>query len=280
MCCEAFMTDIHPTAVVYPGAEIDPDVVIGPHVIVEENVRIGRSTRILGLAHLKGFTTIGSHNTIHTGTVIGEDPQDHGFSGEPSYVRIGDYNVFRENVTVHRGTKPGTVTSIGNHNLFMVNAHVAHNNTVGDHAIMVNNSCLAGYVEVEDHATIGAYCSVHQFCRVGAYSFMRGYSRSSRDVPPYCIIDELHTVRALNVVGLRRAGIPRDRLSALKQAFSLLFRSGGNLKIAAERVEREVEMTQEIVHLLEFIRNSKRGVAVGKPHGRGDPLAEGGEEAL
>ncbi len=270
------MTEIHPSAIIHPGAELDEDVFIGPYSIIEENVRIGKGTRIVALAHIKGFTSLGCGNTIHTGVVIGEDPQDHAFAGEPSYVRIGDDNVFRENVTVHRGTTPGSETIIGDHNLFMVNSHVAHNNVVGDHVIMVNNSCLAGYVTVGNHATIGAYCSVHQFCRVGEHAFMRGYSRSSRDVPPYCIVEELHTVRSLNLVGLRRGGFGSERIRALKHAFSLLFRSKGNLKAAAEHVEKEVELTADVRHLLEFIRSSKKGVAVA---GRGgsDDVREGEE---
>jgi UDP-N-acetylglucosamine acyltransferase len=179
-------------------------------------------------------------------------------------VTIGDGNTFRENVTIHRGTKPNSHTVIGDHNLFMVNSHLAHNNTIGSHVTMVNNSVLAGYVQVQDYATIGAYCSVHQFCRVGKYAFMRGYARASRDVPPYCIVEELHTVRALNLVGLKRGGFSEGRLRALKQAFRLLFRSERNLKLAMERVEQEVELTEEVRYLLDFIKQSKRGVAVGK----------------
>jgi UDP-N-acetylglucosamine acyltransferase len=239
-------------------------VSIGPHVVVEEHVTIGKDTRVMALSHLKGHTTIGCNNTIHTGAVIGEVPQDLSFKGKISYVSIGNDNTFRENVTIHRGTKPDSLTVIGNHNLFMVNSHVAHNNMVGNHVIMVNNSVLAGYVEVQDYATIGAYCSVHQFCRVGKYAFMRGYARSSRDVPPYCIVEELHTVRSLNLVGLKRAGFSEDSLRPLKQAFRLLFRSDRNLKLAMERVEQEVELSDDVKYLLDFIKQSKRGVAVGK----------------
>ena len=256
------MPNIHPTAIVAPQATIGVGVEIGPYVVVEEHVSIGKGTRIQALAHLKGYTTIGENNVIHTGAVIGDDPQDLGFKGEPSYLLIGDDNVFRENVTVHRGTAPGSSTIIGNNNLFMVNSHVAHNNEVSDNVIMVNNSCLAGYVHVEDNATIGAYCSVHQFCRVGTFSFMRGYSRASRDVPPFCIIEKLHTVRSLNLVGLKRAGFAGERIAALKEAFRILFRTGGNLKTAMKRVEDEALLTEDVHYLLDFIRSSKKGVAV------------------
>ena len=258
------MNIIHPSAVVDPQTQLDDNIEIGPHVVVEKHVSIGGGTRVLALAHLKGHTTIGRNNVIHAGAVIGEDPQDRAFKGEPSYVTIGDNNIFRENVTVHRGTAPGSSTVVGNDNFFMVNAHVAHNNVIGNNVTMVNNSCLAGHVDVADFATIGAYCSVHQFCRVGAYAFMRGYSRASRDVPPFCIIDELHVVRALNIVGLKRAGFSSERLSALKQAFSIMFRSGGNLKISMEQVEREVAETEDIRYLLDFVRASQKGVAVGR----------------
>lgn len=258
------MSNIHPTAVIHAGANIDEEVEIGPYAVIDEHVSIGKGTRVLAMAHITGYTTIGKDNVIYTGAVIGGDPQDLNFKGEPSYLVIGDRNVFRENVTVHRGTAPGSSTIIGDGNLFMVNAHIAHNNVVGNHAIFVNNSCLAGHVDVEDRAHIGAYCSVHQFCRVGKHAFMQGYSRASRDVPPYCIIENLHTVRALNTIGLRRAGFSPERLSSLKQAFRILFRTSGNLKMAVERVEREVEITPDVRHLLDFIKSSKKGVAVGK----------------
>jgi len=258
------MITVHPTALVNAGARLDEGVEIGPYVVVEEHVSIGEGTRVLAMVHLKGYTTIGRYNTIHTGTVIGEDPQDLAFSGEESYVFIGNNNVFRENVTVHRGTKPGSSTVIGDHNLFMVNSHVAHNNKVGSHVIMVNNSCLAGYVTVDDYSTIGAYCSVHQFCRVGKYAFMRGYARASRDVPPFCVVEELHTVRSLNVVGLKRAGFSAERLKPLQEAFRILFRSTGNLKQNVERVKRDVALTEDVAYLIDFIEESKRGVAVGK----------------
>jgi len=258
------MIDVHPTAVVHPKANLDDGVKIGPYTVVEEHVAIGRGTNVQALAHIKDHTTLGCNNVIHTGVVIGGVPQDRAFEGKPSYVTIGDDNIFRENVTVHRGSKPESQTIIGNKNLFMVNAHVAHNNVVGSHVIMVNNSVLAGYVEVQDHATIGAYCAVHQFCRVGKYAFMRGYARASRDVPPYCIVEELHTIRALNVVGLKRAGFSIERLHALKQAFQLLFRSDRNLKLAMEHVENNVELTEDVRYLIDFIKLSKRGVAMGK----------------
>jgi UDP-N-acetylglucosamine acyltransferase len=258
------MIDVHPTAVVDPKAKLDDGVKIGPYTVVEEHVTIGRGTHVLALAHIKGHTTLGCNNVIHTGAVLGEVPQDRAFGGKPSYVSIGDDNIFRENVTVHRGSKPESQTIIGNSNFFMVNAHVAHNNVIGSHVIMVNNSVLAGYVEVQDYATIGAFCAVHQFCRVGKYAFMRGYARASRDVPPYCIVEELHRVRALNAVGLKRAGFSTERLHALKQAFQLLFRSERNLKLAMERVEHNVEMTEDVRYLLDFIKLSKRGVAVSK----------------
>jgi UDP-N-acetylglucosamine acyltransferase len=271
------MIEVHPTALVHPKAKLDDGVKIGPFSVVEEHVAMGKDTHVLALAHIKGHTTLGCNNIIHTGAVIGEAPQDRAFEGKTSYVTIGDNNVFRENVTVHRGSKLESKTVIGNNNLFMVNAHVAHNNVIGDHVIMVNNSVLAGYVEVQDHATIGAYCAVHQFCRVGKYAFMRGYARASRDVPPFCIVEELHTVRALNVVGLKRAGFSSDRLHALKEAFKLLFRSERNLKLAMERVEREVELTEDVRFLLDFIKLSKRGVAVGQrnpPEGAAEDFDE------
>lgn len=255
---------IDPAAVVSPDAELAADVEIGPFAVIERQVAIGKGCRIMAGAHIKAFTRLGTGNTVHTGAVLGDLPQDTAFSGAESYLVVGDHNRFREYATVHRGTKPGSTTVIGSHNFFMVNAHVAHNCRVGNHVIMVNNSALAGYVEVEDHATLSAGCMVHQFCRVGKYAFMRGLSGASRDVPPFCILDEIHVVRALNLVGLRRAGFSQERIRALRLSFEILFRSGTNLSHAAERVESEVPATDDVRYLLEFIRTAKRGVAVGK----------------
>jgi len=255
---------LHPTAVIHEESTLGSDVEVGPFAVIEEHVVIGDHCRIMAGAHIKAFTTMGSHNTVHTGAVIGDLPQDLSFEGQRSYVSIGSHNIFREHATVHRGTKAESATTIGDHNFFMVNAHVAHNCSVGNHVIMVNNSSLAGHVLVEDNAMLSSLCLVHQFCRVGRYSLMRGSARTSKDIPPFCIVDGVHTVRALNVIGLQRAGFSEERMRSLKKSFSILFRSGKRQVTALEEVETTVPQTPDVRHLVEFIRSSERGVAFGK----------------
>lgn len=254
---------IHPTAHISPTAVIDDSAEIGPNVIVGDNSRIGAGTRIMANAVVGPWTTIGSNNIIHFGAVIGHDPQDFGYNGEESYVEIGDGNVFREYVTVHRGNRPGTTTTIGNGNFLMIQSHVAHNCVLGSNIIIAGGTLLAGHVEVHDRAILSGNCVVHQFCRIGSYAMMRGLSRTSRDIPPFCINDETHTVRGINAVGLRRNGFDAKRIRAVKNAYMTIFRSGLNLKQALVKVEEELEITDDVRYLLDFIKASKRGVCTG-----------------
>jgi UDP-N-acetylglucosamine acyltransferase len=253
---------IHPTAVIDRRAEIDSSVEIGPYVVVDGVVKIGASTRLMAHATLLGWTEIGRDNVIHPGVVIGDEPQDLGYDGSETYVRIGARNVFREHVQVHRGTKEGTATEIGDDNFLMANAHVAHNCRVGNRTIIGNGSVLGGYAEVADQVFISANCAVHQFVRVGRLALLRGLSRTSRDVPPFCIMDGTHTVRTLNRVGLRRAGFSAVQIRALQNAFAVLFRRAGNLHLRLERLESQ-PLSDDVRHLIDFIRASKRGVCRG-----------------
>jgi UDP-N-acetylglucosamine acyltransferase len=257
------------TARVGPGVELAPDVEVGPGVIIDGPTKIGAGTRILAHAYIGPYTTMGEHNLIGFGAVIGYDPQDYAFTGEESYTIIGDHNRIREYVTIHRGTKPGSATRLGNHNFLMALSHMAHNASVGDHVVVVNGALVGGYVEVADRAFISANCLLHQFTRVGTLTIMRGGSRASRDLPPYAVIDGTHTVKGVNLVGLKRAGFAAPTIAALRQAFRILFVRRGNLKAALARVEAEVPLTPEVAHLLEFIRAAKRGVAMG-PKDAGD----------
>ncbi len=252
---------IDPTARIAPEVELDPTVEVGMGVIIDGPSRIGAGTRILAHAYIGPYTTIGEHNTIGFGAIIGHEPQDYAFTGEESYTIIGDHNLIREYVTIHRGTKPGTATRVGDHNFLMAMSHLAHNAVIGNHVIVVNNSLVGGYVEVADRAFLSGNCVLHQFIRVGTLVMMRGLSAASRDLPPYCVIDWQHTVRALNLVGLRRAGFTPEQIQPLRQAVRILFSTRRNLKLAMAQVEQEVPLTPEVAHLLEFIRASKRGVA-------------------
>jgi UDP-N-acetylglucosamine acyltransferase len=254
---------IDATARIASEVELAPGVEVGPGVIIDGPSRIGEGTRILAHAYIGPHTTMGKNNLIGFGAVVGYDPQDYAFTGEESYTIIGDNNLIREYVTIHRGSKPGSATRLGNHNFLMALSHMAHNSSLGDHVVVVNGALVGGYVEVADRAFISAHCVIHQFTRVGRLALMRGGSRASRDVPPFCIVDFTHIVRGLNVVGLKRAGFTAQQIGPLRQAVRLLFGQRGNLTMAVERVEKEVPLTPEVLHLLEFIKASKRGVALG-----------------
>jgi len=258
---------IDPSARIAPDVELAPDVEVGPGAIIDGPSRIGAGTRILAHAYIGPYTTMGEDNLIGFGAVIGYDPQDYAFTGGESYTLIGHHNLIREYVTIHRGTKPGSATRVGNHNFLMALSHMAHNSSLGDHVVLVNGALVGGYGEVADRAFISANCLLHQFIRVGTLVMMRGGARASRDLPPFCNIDDTHTVKGLNLVGLRRAGFSREQIAPLRQAVRILFGTRMNLKLALERVEAEVPLTPEVAHLLEFIRSSKRGVAVGSGQG-------------
>ena len=261
---------IHPTAHISPTARIADDAEIGPNVIVGERSTIGSGTIVMANAVIGPWTTIGNGNKIHYGAIVGHDPQDIGFNGEVSYAVIGNGNIIREYATIHRGNRPGTTTVLGNNNFIMIQAHVAHNCELGDNIVLAGGALLAGHVNVADCAIISGNCVVHQFCRIGRLAMMRGLSRTSRDVPPFCIMDETHTVKSLNLIGLRRNGFDAKKVRALKNAYLILFRGGLNMQNALEQVEAELEITEDVRELLDFIRNSKRGVCFGE----GSPVAD------
>jgi UDP-N-acetylglucosamine acyltransferase len=254
---------IHATAVIDRKAEIDSEVEIGPYVVIEGPVKIKRRTRIMAHAALSGWTEIGEHNEIHPGTILGGAPQDRAYNGEETYLRIGDHNIIREHVQIHRGTAPGSMTTIGDYNFLMATAHVGHNCTLGDHTVLANGALLGGYVEVGNHVFISGNCVVHQFVRIGNYALMRGLSGTSRDVPPFAIIDWQHTVRGVNVIGLKRAGFDDRRIRRIRDAFRVLFRKGRNLSLAMKEIEDQGRADEDVSALLEFIKSSKRGVCFG-----------------
>lgn len=262
---------IHPTAVVDPRAEIDPTADIGPYVVIEGDVRIGPRTRLMAGVFVTGRTEIGADNVIHPHAVLGDEPQDLAYAGAPTGLRVGNGNVFREHVEVHRGTQEGSFTEIGDGNFLMSHAHVAHNCRVGNRVIVATGAALGGHVVVEDQAFVSGNCVVHQHCRVGRLSIMRGLSRAARDVPPFAIVDYTHVVRGLNRIGLRRAGFDRARIAALATAFRILFRVRTNMRRAVAQVEAEVS-SPDVDYLLAFLRESRRGVGIGPPRGRGAGL--------
>jgi UDP-N-acetylglucosamine acyltransferase len=265
---------IHSTAVVDPRAEIDATADVGPYVVIDGPVRIGPRTRVMAHAFLTGDTAIGADNVVHPGAIIGHEPQDLAYSGAPTGLRIGDRNVIREHAEIHRATQEGTVTVVGCENYLMSHAHIAHNCRVGDRTIICSGALVAGHVEVADQAFVSGNCVVHQHVRIGRLAILRGLSRTSRDVPPFAIMDGTHTVRGLNRVGLRRAGFDRVRMRALQDAFRILFRTRQNLREALTRVEAEIR-SDDVDELVTFIRASKRGVAMGP---RDDGVVDADEE--
>jgi len=258
---------VHPSAVVGRDVELGADVDVGPFCMLEGRIRIGARTRLISHVAILGNTEIGEDNVLHPGAVIGDEPQDIGYTGGRRAVRIGNRNVFREGVTIHRGSEHGEVTIIGDGNFFMQNSHAAHDCRVGNSTIIAGGALLAGWVEVGDGALVSGNCVVHQYVRIGRLAMMRGLSRTSRDVPPFCIMDLTHTLRGINVVGIRRAGFKAPAIRALRDAFATLFGARQNLKLAAQRLLDAGNVAPEVAEIIEFIRQSKRGVAFGLKQG-------------
>jgi UDP-N-acetylglucosamine acyltransferase len=253
-------TTIHPTAIVSQRAELGEDVYVGPFCIIEEDVRIGARTRLDSHVVLKRWTTLGADNHLHMGVLLGTDPEDRNFKGERSYCQVGDGNVFREYSTASRGTPPESTTRIGNGNYIMIGVHVAHNGQVGHRAVICNNCSLAGYVEVGDAAFLSGGVVVHQFSKIGRLAMIGGNTRVNLDVPPFLLTSEFNVAaHGLNIVGLRRAGISREAIGKLKQAYRLLYRSGLGQAEALARMEQEAAC-EETKQFVEFIRNSQRGI--------------------
>jgi UDP-N-acetylglucosamine acyltransferase len=260
---------IHATAVVDRLASIEPSAEIGPYVVIDGPVELGPRTRILAHAYLTGRTVVGADTVIHPFAVVGDAPQDVKYDGGPTGLRIGARNVIREHVEIHRATTPETWTVIGDDNYLMSHSHVAHNCVVGNQTIVATGALLAGHVTVGDQAFVSGNCVVHQHTRVGRLAIMRGLSRTSRDVPPFSIMDGTHTVRGVNRVGLRRAGFDAARIRALVNAFRILFRVRTNLREAIAAVEA-AGPSPDVAELLAFIREAKHGVAMGPRAGAAD----------
>ena len=252
---------------IHPGARVDPSTIVGDHCIIEDDVVIGPNNRLEPFVVIKRYTTLGEGNHLFAGAQLGIDPFDKKFREEhPSYLRIGNRNSIREFVTISRGTQPESVTELGDDNYIMSNVHVAHNCKLGSSITIGPSTSLGGHSEIEDHAFLSAGVGVHQFNRVGRLCMVAANTRVAQDAPPYFLVSEFNcTAHSLNVVGLRRAGFSRDAVSALKQAFRLLYRSGLPRKEAL--VQMEMLGTVEVLHLVEFIRTSKRGIcgAIAKP---------------
>ena len=250
---------IHPTAIIDPQARLGTGVKVGPYAVIDAGVELGDHCVVGPQVYLTGQTKIGSGTQFHAGCVIGDAPQELKYKNDPTRLRIGDNNVFREHVTVHRSTKLEEDTVIGSHNFLMAGSHVAHNCHVGNHVILANGALLAGHVTVQDRAFISGNCLVHQFVRVGTLAMMRGGSAISQDLPPFSMSRGDNTLCGLNIVGMRRAGYSAEERLELKRLYHLLFRSGKNLR-AAVAAAQPLFSGKAAQMMLEFVAATKRGV--------------------
>jgi UDP-N-acetylglucosamine acyltransferase len=253
---------IHASAQVDPGAVLGPGTTVGPFCVVGAGVTIGPDCVLHAHAVVEGPTVMGSGNRVFPFACLGMEPQDLKYGGEPTTLRIGDRNVFREGVTVHRGTAGGGgETVVGSDNLMMAGTHVAHDCRVGDRIIFANAATLAGHVVVEDGATVGAFSGVHQFCRIGRHAYIGGYSVITQDAPPYVLtVGNRAKTYGINVVGLQRKKFPATSIQALRRAYRLLFRAHLPLEEALARVRTEMAGEPDVLALADFVAGSQRGV--------------------
>ena len=269
------LTQIDPTARLHPRAEIGEGTIVGPHAVIGEHVKIGKHCRVGASAVVDGWTEIGDETEIFPFASIGLVPQDLKFKGERSRLIIGRRNIFREFVTIHRGTQGGGgVTHIGDRNLFMAYAHVAHDCRVGNDIIFGHAATLGGHVAVEDFANVGAGSGVHQFCRVGRHAFIGGYSVVTRDALPFAkTVGNRARIYGLNTIGLIRRGFSSDTVAKLKRAYRYLLQSKLNTSRALAQIEQDESLAcPEVDYLIEFIRSSQRGALLRRPTRRTEEM--------
>jgi UDP-N-acetylglucosamine acyltransferase len=256
--------NVHSTAIIHPQAQLASNVTVGPYSLIGEHVELGEGTEVMSHVVIDGRTRIGRNNHIFPYASVGLPPQDLKYHDEPTHVEIGDGNSIREFVTIHRGTVDGDgVTRIGSHNLLMAYAHVAHDCILGDNIIMANGASLAGHVVIQDYATVGAFTMIHQFCRIGTYSFLGSATLVNQDILPYSKTSAPRPVDVYgtNRVGLERRGLAKEDLRELEATFRLLTRSKLNTTQAVEAIEARGFQSAHVKTLVEFIKTSQRGVA-------------------
>jgi len=254
---------IHPTAIIHPGARIGARVQVGPYSVIEDGVEVGDDSEISAHVYLLKGTRLGSRNQLHAGCVIGGAPQDLRFKKAETEVVIGEENVIREHVTIHRSNNPSEPTRLGSNNLLMAGCHLGHNTDVGNHVIIANGALLAGHVKVGDRVFISGNCLVHQFVRIGTLALMQGGSGVSKDLPPYTIARGANKVSGLNIVGMRRAGFTSDERLELKRLYHAIFRRKLSFHEAVENARAEFTSEKSRV-LLDFVASAKRGICSSK----------------
>lgn len=253
---------IHSTAVIEEGAKLGNNVEIGAYSVIGANVEIGDNTKIHSHVLIEGHTKIGTDNQIFSFTVIGGEPQSVSYKGEPTQTIIGNNNVFRENITVHRGTMDDEgITSIGNNNLFMAYVHIAHDCRLGSELLFSNNASLAGHAKVGDYVVLAGYTLIHQFCRIGEHSFCGVNTYSILDIPPFMLVaGDKAITHGINVRGLRNRGFTKEDITELKRAYRIIYRSGHTMSHALDEIESREWASDKVTQLTSFIRDSKRGV--------------------
>lgn len=265
---------IHPTAVVHPNARLGPGVAVGPHAVIDQDVELGPGCIVGPHVVLTGNLRAGEQNLFYAGAVIGEAPQDVKYKGQPTRLRIGNHNIFREHVTVHRSNKLEEDTVIGSFNFFMAHSHVGHNSAIGDQVIVANGGLIGGHVTVEDRVFISGNCLIHQFVRVGRLALMQGGSAISKDLPPFTIATGDNAICGLNTIGLRRAGIDSAERLELRRLYHLLFLSAKNIKLAAAEAG-PLFSSAPAQELLAFVEKSRRGVCTPRARRGADADSDG-----
>lgn len=252
---------IHSSAVINSKANIDPTASIGPNCIIEKSAVIGKNVTIWQNVYIGPYTSIGDNTEIHMGAVIGHTPQDFSFKKDcVSYLKIGKNNIIREYANIHRASKEGGTTSVGDDNFLMGFTHIAHDCIIGNNIIMGNGTIVAGHATIEDKAVISGNCAIHQFARVGKLAMIAGITRVNKDVPPYMLCKGDSEIWSINLIGLRRSGIPLTSIRTIKDAFRILYLSGLNVSNAIVQLE-DLRSTKEVSEIIDFIKSSKRGIS-------------------
>ncbi len=252
---------IHPTAILGSEVQLAPDVQVGPYAVLEGPMEIGPGCIVEGHACLTGPLTMGENNFVGYGAVIGKNPQSRAYKGEPTAVRIGSHNTIREYATIHRGTvEGGSTTLIGNHNFFMVGAHVGHDTRVGNGCTLVNYALLAGHVQIGDGCILAGHCAVQQRVRIGRLAMLGGMGGTTKDIPPFVLQQGYNCVTGLNLVGMRRAGFSTRAIDGVRTAFRILYKEGRRVEAALERIGADLGGIPEVAEFSQFIQSSQLGI--------------------
>jgi len=253
---------IHPSAIISSDAEIGENVEIGALVVIDGPVKIGHNSVIKPGAKLFGNLSLGAKNIVYSGAILGEAPQHMKYDGEPTKTIIGNNNIIREGVTVHRGTTSSNETVIGNGNFLMANSHVAHDCRVGNGCILANGALMGGHCVMEDGAFLSGNSAVHQFANVGRLALLSGVSATTKDIPPFIIVQRINVVSGVNVIGMRRAGISHTNIDGIRKAFQIIYREGLILPQSLLKVEKELSHIPEVAEFIAFIRTATRGISL------------------